>query len=410
MTTNAERDVSGRGVTEGFKVAFPARMYPYDDDEIAAAVDVMRHADVLTQGERLRQFEADFRAWLGVEHAFAVDNCTNALRLTALLSGLKPGDEVIIPAYTYCATAIPFGEAGARIVWADIHPATWLITAEDIARKITPRTRAVVVVHLLGAMADMDPIMDLAAEHGLVVIEDCAQAPGAALGGRKAGTFGDFACFSFHAAKNMTTLGEGGMLIVKSDEHARLAPGLRHNGGCPYPDDRPRYWAPAMVNIDLDLEGVWPKNFCIGEVQCAVGSAVLKRLDGINDTLIAQAVRMRDGLADVPELRFQAIPEGGRHVFHQCVAHFDGSALGKDRNDLLDLLTGEYGMHMIVQYHPLYRYPLFRKMGFGDHDCPHLERFWDNSFSFPWWCGIPDETIEYMVASTHEAICRLRGN
>jgi len=408
MAREPKRDASGRGGESGYRVPFPAKMYYYTDAEIAAVVDVMRDADVLTQGEHIEQFEEDFRAYVGANHAFAVDNCTNALRLTATLCGLRPDDEVIIPAYTYCATAIPFGDTGARIVWADIDPKTWIVSLDDIARKITGRTRAIVVVHLLGMPVDMDPVMELAARHGLLVVEDCAQAPGAACGGRKVGTMGDFGCFSFHAAKNMTTLGEGGMLTLKSDEHARRVPGLRHNGSRPYESKGARYWVPAMANVELDLEGVWPDNFSIGEAQCALGKALLKRLDQVNDVLIAQAMKIREGLADIPELCFQEIPEGFRHVFHQCVAHFDGSASGKDRDDLLDILTSEYSIQMIVQYYPLYRYPLFRKLGLGEHDCPNLEAFWDNSFSFPWWCGITDDTIDYMIAATRKAVRTLR--
>jgi dTDP-4-amino-4,6-dideoxygalactose transaminase len=232
---------------------------------------------------------------------------------------LGPGDEVIIPAYTFCATAIPFGMTGARIVWADMHPGTWVMDPADVEKKITPRTKAIVAVHLLGMPVDMPAIMRIAQAHGLRVVEDCAQAPGAAINGQKVGTFGDFGCFSFHGAKNLTTLGEGGMLSVRSDEDAALVPGLRHNGVRPFPPDRHRYWVPAMTNVGMDLPDVWPNNFCIGEAQCALGSAALKNLDAINDTLIAQAVRLRAALADVPELSLVHIPGGYRHVFHQLL-------------------------------------------------------------------------------------------
>ena len=120
-------------------------------------------------------------------------------------------------------------------------------------------------------------------------MEDCAQAPGASINGQKVGTFGDFGCFSFHGAKNMTTLGEGGMLTVKSDVDAALVPGIRHNSVRPFTGERDRYWVPAMSNVDLDIDGVWPNNFCLGEAQCALGSELLKTLDESNDILIAQA-------------------------------------------------------------------------------------------------------------------------
>jgi dTDP-4-amino-4,6-dideoxygalactose transaminase len=407
--TTQAGDPSGRGTVSGFKVSFPARMRPYTEEEINAVVEVMRNAETQTQGEYLRKFEADLKAYTGVNHAFAVDNCTNALRLAAILCRLGPGDEVIIPAYTYCATASPFADTGAKIVWADIDRDTWVMDPSDVEKKITPRTKAIVPVHLLGMPVDMPAIMEFAKKHGLRVVEDCAQAPGASINEKQVGSFGDFGCFSFHSAKNMTTLGEGGMLAVRSDEEAALVPGLRNNGITPFPPDRERYWLPAMTNVGADIIGVWPKNYSIGEAQCALGSVELKTLDQTNDTLIAQAMKLRSALADVPELSFARIPEGYRHVFHQFVMHFDGSKLGKNRDDLMDFLVNEARIRAIVQYYPLYRYPLFQKLGAGEHNCPVLESWWDNSFSFPWWRGMPDDTLDYLASSVKEGIASLKS-
>ena len=402
-------DASGRGSVAGYKVNFPARMRAYTEAEIGAVVAVMRNAEVQTQGAFMRQFEADFKAYTGANHAFAMDNATSALRLSAIMCRLGPGDEVIVPGYTFCATAIPFGMTGAKLVWADMDPQTWTVDPRDIERKVTKRTKALLVVHLLGMPVDMEAVMRIAQEHKLRVVEDCAQAPGASIGGRKVGSFGDFGCFSLHGAKNITTLGEGGVLTVRSDADAALTPGLRHNGVRPFPADRERYWVPAMSNVDLDLEGVWPNNFSIGEAQCALGSELLKTLDASNDILIAQATRMRAALAGIPELSCARIPAGYRHIFHQFVLHFDGSKFGKSRDDLLDHLTKEAGIRAIVQYHPLYRYPLFQKLGAGAHDCPALERWWDNSFSLPWWIGMPEETQDYLVDSVKAGISALKG-
>lgn len=402
-------DASGRGTGGDFKVSFPGKMQPYNQDEIDAVMEVMVKSEGQTQGKYLARFEADFKAYSGANHVFAVDNCTNALRLAAILCQLKPGDEVIASAYTFCATAIPFGKTGAKIVWADIDRETWVADPKDIERKITDKTKAIVVVHLLGMPANMDAIMALAEKHNLRVVEDCAQAPGASINGRKVGTFGDFGCFSLHAAKNITTLGEGGFLAVKFDEDAKLVGGIRHNGCRAWEGERERYWVPAMSNVDVDIEGVWPNNFCIGEAQCAQGIASLKTLDKTNDTLIAQAEKIKAIMADTPEIFFAKIPAGYKHLFHQFIMHFDGSAFGKDRNDLLDIMTKEYRIQCIVQYYPLYRYPLFQKLGAGQQDCPVLESWWDNTFSFPWWCGVDDETIEYMTSSLKAAIAKLKG-
>ena len=234
---------------------------------------------------------------------------------------------------------------GAKIVWADMDEHTWNASPADIERKITDKTKAIVVVHLLGMPADMQAIMRIAKKHNLKVIEDCAQSPGASINGRMCGTFGDFGCFSFHTAKNISTLGEGGILTVKSDEDAALVPGLRFVGAKAFPEGRERYWEPAMSTVDMDVEGLWPFNFCLGEAQCALGSKLLERLDSVNDMLIAQAEKIRKALAGVPEITFNEIPEGYRHIYHQFVMHFEG-ANGKNRNDLMDILVNEYKIRL----------------------------------------------------------------
>ena len=240
------------------QVNWSGKGHGYTEEEIRALADAMYMADPLTQGRYQQEFESSFCKYLGVNHAFAVANCTNSLDLTAILSGVEFGDEVIIPAHTFCASAIPFARTGAKIVWADIDKDTRVVSVDTIKKVLTPRTKAVVVVHLYGLMAPMPNIMALASEHKFIVIEDCAQAIGADINGRRAGTFGDFACFSFHGAKNMSTLGEGGMLVVRNEKQASLVPGLRHNGVCSFPSDRERYWKPAMSNVEADISGVWP--------------------------------------------------------------------------------------------------------------------------------------------------------
>ncbi len=402
-------DASGRGAVAGYRVSIPARQRPYTEEEIAEVVRVMRDVPGQTQGAMQEQFQADFKTFTGANHAFAVGNATQALSLAATLCGVQPGDEVIVPAYTFCASAIPFGKAGAKLIWSDIDPDTWVVSVKDIERKITKKTKVIICVHLLGMPCDMPAIVALAQKHGIRVVEDCAQALDARINGQHVGTFGDFGCFSFHGAKTMTTLGEGGILTVKSDADAKLVPGIRHNGVCGFNYPRDRYWVPAMSNVDMDIEGFWPNNFCIGEAQCALGSVELKNLSKFSDMIIAQNDKLRALLKDVPEITFNKIPAGYRHVRHQYIQHFDGSAFGKNRDDLLDLLTTKYGIRSIVQYYPLYRYPLFQKLGQGEQDCPVLEAWWDNSFSVPMWCGMEDEVIETIADSIKSAIADLKA-
>ena len=181
-------DASGRGQVEGYRVSIPARQHPYTEEEIAAVVDVMRNVEGQTQGAKMAQFQEDFAAFTGAKHAFAVANATNALSLAATLCGVKPGDEVIVPAFTFCASAIPFGKEGAKIVWGDMDPETWTIDPKDIERKITGKTKVIVCVHLLGMPCDMPAIMEIAKKHNIKVVEDCAQALDARINGQHVGT------------------------------------------------------------------------------------------------------------------------------------------------------------------------------------------------------------------------------
>lgn len=398
MSANEKREIGWSG-----------RAFHYSEEEIAAVVDAMRGADPLTQGPCQARFEKDFAAYCGVKHAFAAANCTNALDLTAILTRLGPGDEVIIPGHTFCATAIPYGRTGARIVWADIDPATRVVSAETIGRVVSPRTKVFVPVHLYGLMCDMDEIMELARQHDCLVVEDSAQAVGASYEGRKAGSWGDFGTFSFHCQKNITTLGEGGALTVRDPEMAKLVPGLRHNGVRPFGYEREHYWQPAMGNVDLDLDGVWPYNFSIGEPQCALASQVLKRLDEMNALRVRRATAFREAFSDYPELSFQYVSPAHGHVYHLLSARYDGSARGKTNHDFIGRMFHEHRIKVIVQYYPLYRYPLFQRMGFGEADCPATDDFFDNMVSFPFHLWMTDEDFDYVIACTKETLDTLRG-
>ena len=216
-----------------FRIPFSGRSHNYTDGEISIAVEAMRTAVPLTQGSYLRAFEENFRQYTGTEHAFAVSNATAGLELAAQLCQFQTGDEVIIPAHTFVASAVPFGRTGATIRWADIDPDTRLISAQSVQSLISPRTKLIVAVHLYGLPADMDALVALAEQHRLMVVEDCAQAPGAKYKGRRVGSIGDFGAFSFQTAKNIQTLGEGGMLAVRDPNHARQARRMRWMGNWP---------------------------------------------------------------------------------------------------------------------------------------------------------------------------------
>lgn len=387
------------------KIEMTAIQSRHSEEEIAAAVRAMREAPTYSQGEQLKAFESEFAAFAGAPSAVGVSSATAALELCAIIARLGPGDEVVLPAHTFVSSAVPFGRTGARLVWADIDPATRTVSAETIAARLTPRTKVVVAVHLYGLCADIAPIAELCRARGLLLVEDCAQSPGAERGSRKAGTFGDFGCFSFHTQKNMTTLGEGGMLLCRNPAHDTAARKLRWMGNWPFDEPRAKYWVPAMGNLVEPLPGVWPVNCCIGEIQCAVGRAMLKRLETINETRRRQADRFRAALADCPELVFQSVSERRAHVYHLMTAEVRGI----DRDALIERLYKRHEIKCIVQYIPLYRVPLFKAFGYGESQCPASDRFFDHMISFPWWTGMPDEVLDYMASSTKAIVGELRG-
>ena len=390
-----------------FKVNWSGRSLTYTKEEIDAVLKVVREADPLTQGKYLEEFEQAFAAYTGTAHCFGVTNGTHALELIADLLRLQPGDEVILPAHTYCATAIPFGRTGATLRWADIDPETFLVSLDSIKKLVTPKTKAIVVVHLYGMMCDIQAIAKFAKSKKIALVEDCAQSLGSFLKGKSCGTFGDFAAFSFHGPKNISTLGEGGMLVVKNAKLAKLVPGLRHNGTVPF-RQQTDYWRPAMVNIDVDLEGVWPHNFSMSEVQAALGTVLLKRLDPLTKARRARSMAFRKQMSPFQELVFQKIEDPLTHSHHLLVARYEGRETGKTSHDLIRLLGEVYQIKTIVQYYPLYRYDLFKKMGFGKAHCPQTDQHYDNMISFPFHHWISDQDFEYLMKSTVAALTTLR--
>lgn len=392
------------------KINFSGRSIDYTEDEINVVVEAMRRAPTLTQGEYQRAFEQKFARYQGVAEGscFAVNNGTSALEMAAALCQFKPGDEVIIPSHTFTATAYPFIKAGATPVWADIDPKTRVATAETIARVVTPRTKAVVPVHLYGYVADMPEISALCRERGLICVEDAAQAIGSEIDGAKAGSFGDLAIFSFHSHKNLTTLGEGGMLYVRDPGKADLVPLLRHNGHCPYPEPRPNYWEPAMGNVDLpslDGEPIMPGNYSVGEIECALGAKLLDRIDQINAEKRARAIRFIDGLADFPELEFHRVDDK-RHNYHLLAARM---TTGREkRNQFIERMLNDKGVKCVVQYLPLNRYDFYKKLGYGAADCPNADAFFDSMISFPFQHTLRDDELDYMLASAREVLRSLR--
>ncbi|WP_435168054.1 aminotransferase class V-fold PLP-dependent enzyme [Candidatus Pelagibacter bacterium nBUS_28] len=320
--------------------------------------------------------------------------------MVAALLKIRKGDEIIIPAHTYCASAIPFARNGAKIIWADINPKTRTIDLNDVKKKISKKTKAIVIVHLYGYAVDVNQFKKINRE--IKIVEDCAQSFGAEINNSKAGTIGDFGCFSFHAQKNITTLGEGGAIFVKNDKLSKKVPGLRHNGHCNYGINRKYYWKPAMGDLDMDLDNRWPYKFTLSEIQCAAGHLMLDKLDKLNDIRIKRAKKFINKF-EGEVFSFNGDFKKRRHVYHLLSAHVKPTAK-INNHKIIELMYKKFGIKCAVQYYPLYRYPLFKKMGVSNQHCPNTDAFFDNMISFPFHVWMSEKNFNYLINSLDKVV------
>jgi perosamine synthetase len=388
------------------KILWSGRSHNLNALEIKYITNVIKSADPLTQGKYLNLFESKLKKYLNKKNVFATSSAASSLEIIAQLINIKKGDEVIVPAHTYCASAIPFARNGAKIVWGDINFNTRTLDVEDVKKKITKKTKAIVIVHLYGYVVDLTPFKKFFDKNKIFLIEDCAQAFGAEINGKKVGVTGDFSCFSFHAQKNITTLGEGGALFVKSNKLALKVKGLRHNGHANY-KKRKYYWKPAMGNLVEDLKDKWPNKFTLSEPQCAAGAILLNRVNKINDLRIRRAKYFINSINKYSQkLDFNTKNDKRRHVYHLLTAYVHPSKKF-NRDLLIKRLYFHYGIQCIVQYYPLYKYPLFKKKGLGKASCPITEKFYKNMISFPFHMWMSNKQFIYIIESTKKAIKEL---
>ncbi|MFL2601075.1 MAG: DegT/DnrJ/EryC1/StrS family aminotransferase [Flavobacteriaceae bacterium] len=392
----------------GIKIDWPARGHEYTKSEIDAVTQVLFNKKAaLTQGDKVLKFEEKFAKYIGVKNAFSLMSAAHGLDIAAKLIEIKPGDEVIIPAHTYCASALAFTRRGAVIRWADINIDTLTVSIESIKSLVNEKTRAIVVVHLYGLICpEINEIKEYAKNKKLYLIEDCAQSLGSKLNNKHCGTFGDIACYSFHAQKNLTTLGEGGMIVVADNEKAKKVAGLRINGHAPF-ENKKEYWLPAMVNVDQDIEGIWPIKSTMNEAQAAIGLLVLDRIDDLTRKRRERGLMIRKELESFEEIKFQEIYSEESHSHHLLPALCKSENWHRD--DLIRILFNKYGIKSIIQYYPLNRYDLFNKSGNANANIPVTDMFFDNMISFPFSLVIEDVDFLYMINSIKSSIKTLNN-
>ncbi|MGH2385915.1 MAG: DegT/DnrJ/EryC1/StrS family aminotransferase [Candidatus Limnocylindria bacterium] len=352
---------------------------PQMGDEEKAQVWSALESGQLAQGQRVQQFEAEFAQFVGAPHAVATSSGTTAIHLALLGIGLEPADEVIVPSFSFTATATPVVHAGARPVFADVDPTFFTIDPNAIEALITPRTRAIIPVSLYGLPADMPAITELAERHGLRVIEDACQAHGAALGGRRSGAWG-IGAFSFYPTKNMTT-GEGGIITTHDRDVAERARLLREHGM------RERY-RPEIMGY----------NFRMTDIHASIGLAQLSKLPAANERRRSIAARYDKELVGVrtPTVRPDAV-----HVYHQYTLRVD------ERDRFAELLK-ERGVGSNVYYPlPIHRQQPFVEMYPTEHALPVTDELTREILSIPVYPTLTDDEVDTIIGSVNEVAAEL---
>ncbi len=285
----------------------------FNDDTVAAVAAVLRSGQVnYWTGQRGRQFEQEFAAFCGTQYAVALANGSVALELALRGLDLQPEDEVITTCRSFMATASSIVLSGGRVVFADVDSETQNITAETIAPLVTPRTRAIIAVHHAGLPCDMDPILDLAAQHDLLVIEDCAQAHGALYKGRPVGSLGHVGCWSFCQDKIMSTGGEGGMLTTDDDDLWRSAWSFKDHG-----KNHDKVFAADPEPGFRWLHDTFGTNWRLTEMQAAIGRLQLGQMADWHQRRTANAQVLLDGLSGLPGLHVPAVAAGFEHAWYK---------------------------------------------------------------------------------------------
>jgi perosamine synthetase len=377
----------------------------YGKEEEKAVLEVLA-AGAASSGPKVQQFEQEFAAYCEARYGLAVTSATAGLSLALIAAGVGPGDEVITTPISWISTANAAAALGAKVVFADVDPVSLNLDPDSVAKKITSRTKVILPVHLYGQCCDMDALNALAKPREIVVIEDAAHAPGAEYHGRKAGTLGDIAVFSFHQQKNMVTLGEGGLITTNSKKFYEDM--LSHRSLCCRTYDPKGKYLPIDESIHpmgkrywyLEFDGIG-FNYRMTEMQAAVGIVQLQKLDALNARRIEIARRYSEGLAGVPGLRLPFVPPHNKHVFHIYLLLLEpGFKLSKE--DFLWNLYTKKGIKAWSHYMPIHLTSIYRSLGHREGECPVAESRFDSYVSIPIHPRMTDESIQYVIDSIRE--------
>jgi dTDP-4-amino-4,6-dideoxygalactose transaminase len=364
------------------------------EEEIQAVADRLLSGWVV-QGPKVREFEESFAAYTGARFARATTSCTTALHLALLALGVGPGDEVLVPAFTFVATANAVLYCGARPVFVDIDLPTFNMDVTQIESRITRQTKVILPVHEFGLSADMGAILSLAEKHKLIVVEDAACACGARYQGQHVGTFGKMGCFSFHPRKAITT-GEGGMITTGDEELARRIEVLRSHGALA--SDLARHQ--SKVGFVLPQFDELGYNYRMTDIQGAIGVEQMRRLGWILEQRSARAERYTEKLAGIPGLRTPFVPTGYTHVYQSYVTLMEA---GREERDRMALALQEQGIATRQGTHAVHALGLYReRFGIRPEDYPRAWRADQQSMTLPLYATMTDEEQDYVVEQVQE--------
>ncbi len=367
-----------------------------ENAEIEEVIAVMK-SGWLGTGPKVAQFEREFAAYKGIEHTVALNSCTAALHLSILAAGIEDGDEVITTPLTFCATINAIIHAGATPVLADVDPLTLNIDPNEVEAKITPKTKAVLPVHFAGRPCDMDALCRIADNHKLKIIEDCAHAIETEYRGRKAGTFGDFGCFSFYVTKNIVT-GEGGMVSTKNEEDAARIKMLGLHGMSK--DAWKRFGDEGYKHYQV-VECGYKYNMM--DLQAAMGIHQLQRVEANWHRRQAIWQHYHDAFADLPIALPAPIEPDTRHAYHLYTILIDEQRCGISRDEFLDAMTAQnigIGVHYLsIPEHPYYQ----QTFGWQPVDFPSAMNIGRQTVSLPLSAKLTNEDVGGVI----DAVCEI---
>jgi perosamine synthetase len=366
------------------------------EDDVAAVLEVLR-SDWLTTGPQVAAFEQAVAEFVAGREAVAVSNGTAALHAAMYAAGIGSGDEVIVPALTFVATANAVVFQGGTPVFADVHPDTLLIDPDSVQQKITPRTRALVTMDYAGQPCDYDVLQEVARKHGLLLIDDACHALGAAYQGRKTGALADLTVFSFHPAKHITT-GEGGMIVTDSPEYAARMRHFRNHGITLDLQQRTRQgtWRYEMADLGY--------NYRLTDFQCALGLSQLRKLPGWVERRREIARAYDAAFAGLPAVRPLTVRPEVYHAYHLYVIRLDLKRLSASRDEVFRALRAE-GIGVNVHYLPVPLHPFYQQtFGTSSDQCPEAAAAARDILSLPIFPLMADTDVEEVISAFRKVI------